>query len=276
MTITGEFLGSLPWASPEQANGQSDLIDPRTDVYSLGVILYQLLTGGKFPYKVVGTMREVLDNILLAQPTPPSKVLAPNEARSVRRRGKIRRARPALNPEIESIVLKALSKRREDRFQNAGEFARAIANYLSGFPSETNPTSSKRVLNLASTATGVAALIVAAALVWRSHRPERQANPPEPTAISAPDTAPIAAPAAAQTQKPAQVSLPASLPPQALVWIGEKPNQRSGFEKLGRVVLCRMRCGCAWGPVRRVRSRGESPGSIAAIGMSRSNRKPRS
>src|ERR1041385_1094624 len=53
MTLTGQFVGSLPWASPEQAEGQSELLDIRSDVYSLGVVLYQLLTG-RFPYPVTG------------------------------------------------------------------------------------------------------------------------------------------------------------------------------------------------------------------------------
>ena len=69
MTMTGQFVGSLPWASPEQAEGRPEKIDVRTDVYSLGVILYQMLTGGKFPYEVIGTMRDVLDNILRAAPS---------------------------------------------------------------------------------------------------------------------------------------------------------------------------------------------------------------
>ena len=57
VTLTGDFLGSLPWASPEQADGIGEQIDVRSDVYSLGVILYQLLTNGQFPYRVAGTMR---------------------------------------------------------------------------------------------------------------------------------------------------------------------------------------------------------------------------
>ena len=134
ITITGQFLGSLPWASPEQAEGMGSQIDTRSDVYSLGVILYQLLTGGHFPYKVVGTMREVLDNIMRADPVPPSKVLAPNpDARRPRHLGRARRL-PQVNPSIEAIVLKALSKRREDRYQTAGELAREIENYLAGRP----------------------------------------------------------------------------------------------------------------------------------------------
>lgn len=117
MTLTGQFIGSLPWASPEQAGGTPERIDIRTDVYSLGVILYQLLTG-RFPYDVVGNMRDVLDNIVRAQPARPS---------TVQRR---------INNEIETIVLKCLSKERERRYQSAGELARDIQRYLSGEPIE--------------------------------------------------------------------------------------------------------------------------------------------
>ncbi len=80
LSITGQFLGSLPWASPEQAEGIPEKIDVRSDVYSLGVILYQMLTG-RFPYAVVGTMRDVLNTIMTANPPPPSQILAATEAR---------------------------------------------------------------------------------------------------------------------------------------------------------------------------------------------------
>lgn len=118
MTMTGQFVGSLPWASPEQAEGHPDKIDVRTDVYSLGVILYQMLTGGKFPYEVIGAMRDVLDNILKATPQKPSTI------------------RRQINDEVETIVLKSLAKERERRYQNAGELARDVRNYLGGFPIE--------------------------------------------------------------------------------------------------------------------------------------------
>ena len=133
MTITGQFIGSLPWASPEQAEGAVSKIDPRSDVYSLGVILYQMLTG-HFPYEVVGTMRDVLDNILNARPTPPSELITARQLREGVPSSRWRRRRGPINAVIESIVLKALSKARENRYNTAGEFARDVANYLSGRP----------------------------------------------------------------------------------------------------------------------------------------------
>lgn len=114
MTREGQFVGSLPWASPEQARGESDRLDVRTDVYALGVILYQMLCGGRFPYDVDGNIRDVLDNIMTKDPDRP---------RSIDRR---------IDVEAEAIVLKALEKARERRYQSAGEFARDVERYLEG------------------------------------------------------------------------------------------------------------------------------------------------
>ncbi len=117
MSMTGQFIGSLPWASPEQAEGSPTNIDVRTDVYSLGVILYQLLTN-RFPYEVLGNMRDVLDNIVRAEPARPSTI------------------RRKINDEVETIVLKSLSKQRERRYQSAGELGRDVHRFLEGQPIE--------------------------------------------------------------------------------------------------------------------------------------------
>ncbi|MEQ8770268.1 MAG: serine/threonine-protein kinase [Phycisphaerales bacterium] len=128
MTMTGQFIGSLPWASPEQAEGASGGLDVRTDVYSLGVVLYQMLTGGKFPYQVVGTMREVLDNIVSVEPARPSTI------------------RKRIDDEVETIVLKALAKDRDRRYQSAGELGRDIKRYLEGEPIEAKRDSAMYVI----------------------------------------------------------------------------------------------------------------------------------
>ncbi len=120
MTMTGQFLGSLPWASPEQAEAVPSKIDVRTDVYSLGVILYHMLTG-KFPYDVLGNMRDVIDNILTVEPVRPS---------TIRRNGE--RLARHINDEVETIVLKCLHKERDRRYQTAGELARDVNHYLNG------------------------------------------------------------------------------------------------------------------------------------------------
>lgn len=123
MTETGQFVGSLPWASPEQVEGFTGLIDVRTDVYSLGVVLYQLLTG-KFPYSVIGPLHEVMETIRLTEPARPDSI------------------RKDIDDEVSTIVLKCLSKDRARRYQNAGEVARDIRHYLAGEPIEAKRDSS--------------------------------------------------------------------------------------------------------------------------------------
>ncbi len=127
MTTTGAFVGSPPWASPEQAEGILAKIDTRTDVYSLGVILYQMLTG-KLPYDVTGNIRDVLDRIQNVAPNRPGAV------------------RKGINDEVDTIVLKCLAKERERRYQTAGELARDVRHYLAGDPIEAKRDSVRYVL----------------------------------------------------------------------------------------------------------------------------------
>ncbi|RJP33183.1 MAG: hypothetical protein C4547_12740 [Phycisphaerales bacterium] len=146
ITLTGQFLGSLPWASPEQAQGLHDETDLRTDVYSLGVMLYQLLTGA-FPYGVSGSFSETAHNVIHADPKNP---------RTLNRE---------LDDEIIAIVLKALKKERELRYQSAGAFGADIERYLDGEPIEAKRDSMTYVLRKHlvrhKAAAGVVALFVA-------------------------------------------------------------------------------------------------------------------
>jgi serine/threonine protein kinase len=145
MTMTGQFVGSLPWASPEQAEGVASRIDIRTDVYSLGVILYQVLTA-RFPYTVEGTTREILSSIVETTPQRPRS---------------LDRSIPA---EVETIVLRALAKDRDRRYQSAGELARDVERYLAGQPilarSDSLPYVLRKTLARHRVAAGVASVIL--------------------------------------------------------------------------------------------------------------------
>jgi formylglycine-generating enzyme required for sulfatase activity len=172
VSLPGHFMGTLAYASPEHVEGIPEKIDPRSDVYSLGVILYQMLTG-QFPYEVVGNMRDVLNRIMTAEPMPPSTVLAAKDAKE--RRKRLRRFRPQESPvnrTMDAIILKALAKRRDERYQSADEFARAIANYLAGRPPlPGEPPTFRRNVWLVTVGIAVACVCLVVSIVWVMKRP---------------------------------------------------------------------------------------------------------
>jgi serine/threonine protein kinase len=108
-TLTGQVFGTLPYMSPEQVQGQAGDMGKSCDIYTLGVIYYELLTG-RLPFQ--GTAWELPQQIVTVEPTPPSSI------------------NPQIDPEIDAIVQKAISKKIQDRFGSMKEFAEAIAAYL--------------------------------------------------------------------------------------------------------------------------------------------------
>ena len=128
LTRSGKFMGSLPWASPEQTEGRPEAVDLRTDVYSLGVILYEMLTG-RFPYPVTGSMRTVLDHIANTAPRRPSSV------------------RRELNGELDTILLKALEKDKQRRYQSVAALRADVEHFIRGEPIEAKRDSTWYVLS---------------------------------------------------------------------------------------------------------------------------------
>lgn len=115
VTVTGQWAGSLSTMSPEQAAGRPDLIDVRTDIYSLGVILYHMLIG-RYPYDVTGSTVQVLQNIQRTEPIRPRQIVR------------------KFDSDVEAILLTALAKEPARRYQSAAELQGDIGNWLQGRP----------------------------------------------------------------------------------------------------------------------------------------------
>jgi protein kinase-like protein/PEGA domain-containing protein len=110
-TLTGSVMGTPAYMSPEQARGE--VADFRSDIYSLGAVLYEMLAGSP-PF--AGEPRAVM----LAHQTAPPRPISPG--------------RPDVPPGVEQVVQRALAKRPEDRFQSAGALALALTNASGGRP----------------------------------------------------------------------------------------------------------------------------------------------
>ncbi|MDY7108720.1 MAG: tetratricopeptide repeat protein [Planctomycetota bacterium] len=126
-TQAGEFIGTLAYAAPEQVSGDPHAVDLRSDVYALGVILFEALTG-RHPYPVDGRLAAIVRNILDRAPARPSSI------------------RRDIDGELDAIVGKMLSKEKERRYQNVTGLLRDLANYETGRPLEARGDSTLYVL----------------------------------------------------------------------------------------------------------------------------------
>ncbi len=124
ITRSGAVVGTLPYMSPEQVRGGNQDMDRRSDVYSLGVVLYELLTL-RLPY--LGPTTEVVRDLILRAP-PPS----------------LRHANPLISEDIETVCLKALERDRTRRYPTAARFAADLEHAAHNRPIEARPPSLAR------------------------------------------------------------------------------------------------------------------------------------
>jgi serine/threonine-protein kinase len=149
MTQTGSIMGTAQYLSPEQAQGHA--VTARSDLYSIGIVLYELLTG-RVPFEAEAAVTIALKQVSEA-PVPPSQI------------------NPAVTPELEAVVLRALEKDPADRFADADEFIAALEAAGSRIPSPG-------AIAAAEAAAAAAAALPAAAMAASVAAPPPPPPPP--------------------------------------------------------------------------------------------------
>ena len=119
----GRIVGTLAYMSPEQLRGQSHEVDQRSDIYALGVMLYEMTTGAR-PYDLAGCwIGEAVERVDRTVPPRPGRL------------------RPELRGDVETIIQKALAKDPRRRYQSASSLAEDIDRHLAGLPILAHPPS---------------------------------------------------------------------------------------------------------------------------------------
>ncbi|HYE62374.1 MAG TPA: serine/threonine-protein kinase [Phycisphaerales bacterium] len=167
-TGIGQLIGTLPYMSPEQVLADPREVDTRSDVYALGVILYQLLTG-RLPLDLAS--RSIPEAARIIRDESPARLSAVSRV---------------FRGDIETIVAKAMDKDKARRYQSAAELAEDLNRYLAGEPIAAKQDSALYVLRkqigrhrVAAASAGALLILVVAFAVyasWQAHRDRARAE----------------------------------------------------------------------------------------------------
>lgn len=149
LTQSGDIIGTLQYMSPEQASGRRAFIDHRTDIYSLGITLYELVTLNRACRG--RTAKDILRELTFERPVP------------------IARLNPGIPKSLGTIIGRAIERNPADRYQSAAEFSRDLQRYLAGKTPTARPvTRWKRIRNWIQERPKSAAALVAALVLMFS------------------------------------------------------------------------------------------------------------
>jgi len=155
LTRTGLAMGTVGYMSPEQVRGEK--VDARTDIFSFGVVLYEMATGQR---AFNGETAALMHGAILSQTPAPAHEL-----------------NPAVPPQLEQIINRAIEKDRELRYQTAGEMAADLQSLTAHQPGEEIEAPKRSRWKWAAAAVAlIAVATIAAGLYWRSHQPAKLAE----------------------------------------------------------------------------------------------------